>query len=156
MQSTIISASFFEFHCKFWGILAFMVLFTFPLSASDGDILELHQKKFQWMINQQMDSLDQLLSEDVLYIHSNGWVEDKSEVLENIASGYLGYHKVKILEQAVRHFESTAVVTGKARFDVSLDGRPISLDLLYSETYFQANGKWLLVHRHSCQPTVKE
>nr|MBS0038244.1 nuclear transport factor 2 family protein [Saprospiraceae bacterium] len=122
-------------------------------AANDSlEVLQLHEKKFEWMILGNLDSLSNLLAEDVMYVHSNGWVENKSEILENIESGHLTYRQVDIEEQAIRFYGSVAIVKGLAEFQVALDGNPITLDLLYSETYHLEDGKWRLVHRHACRP----
>lgn len=124
-------------------------------AANDSlEVLQLHEKKFEWMILENLDSLDALLAEDVLYVHSNGWVETKEEVLENIGTAHLSYHRVDIQSQSARIYGQTAIVTGLATFSVALDGNPITLDLLYSETYHRLRGQWKMVHRHACRPTA--
>lgn len=108
------------------------------------------------MIHLQLDSLESILADDMLYIHSNGWIEDKEEVIENLKSGHLAYHRVDIREQEVRYFDRVAIVTGKAEFHVSLDGNPLTIDLLYTEVYRRDSGHWLFIHRHSNRITVSE
>lgn len=36
-------------------------------------LLQLHEKKFRWMIEKKNDSLSSMLDERLLYIHSSGW-----------------------------------------------------------------------------------
>lgn len=112
---------------------------------------KLHRDKFIWMIERQTDSLLKYLHEDALYIHSNGWVENKKEVIENIRSGKLTYRNVDIKENTCRVDGQTAVITGKAIFFVSLDGKDIDIPLLYTEVYSLHGGQPRLFSRHACR-----
>lgn len=61
--------------------LALILLSTLQLSAqknkkenkaSEIAILKLHQKKLDWMVNKQYGSLQMVLENQLLYVHSNG------------------------------------------------------------------------------------
>lgn len=103
------------------------------------------------MVTKNVDSLALLLHENVSYIHSNGWLENKKEVLDNIRTEKLRYHDINIQESKCVISGKTAVVTGKALFAVSLDGKPIDISLLYTEVYSLENKTVKLVARHACR-----
>lgn len=111
----------------------------------------LHLKKFKWLTDKQIDSLTTLLHDDVFYIHSNGWQEYKSEVIENIKSGKLNYSDVKVHESHVRIMDKTAVVTGKGTFYVTMDGKPYEFNLFYTEVYVIFGTRIQLISRHACK-----
>ena len=115
------------------------------------DILKLHQTKFRWYQEKKLDSIAFLLHPDVNYIHSNGWVEHKSEVIENIQSGKLIYTNVEVLNADVTISENTAIVLGSGIFSVSLNDKPIVIKLLYTEVYTSINKNPQLIHRHACR-----
>lgn len=114
-------------------------------------ILKWHEVKFRWMAEKNTDSLSVLLDDDVQYIHSNGWTETKSEVLNNITSGYLTYHSVDIRKATIRQYEKCFIVTGEGLFRVSLKDKPIDIELLYTEIYTVSGHEIKLVHRHACK-----
>ncbi len=120
-------------------------------SETSENILHLHERKFQWMVNNQLDSLHILLDENVKYIHSNGWIETKTEVIENIKNKKLIYHSVKIVEANVEQHAHTFVITGKGHFSVSLNGKFIEIPLLYTEVYVKKLSGIHLIHRHACR-----
>lgn len=132
-------------------IFAMSILHCSQMYASDP-LLELHRSKFNWMVEEQLDSLDAVLSNDLKYIHSNGWIETKAEVLGNIRSGHLGYREVMIEEEDVRYYGETGIITGRGLFRVALDGDPLEIELLYTEIYHKKDGRWKLVQRHACRP----
>ena len=112
-------------------------------------VLELSRKKFDWLINKQYDSLEKSLDDRVQYIHSNGWIQNKKEIMEDARSGKLVYQKVTIKESAVRLYDKTAIVTGLGMFEGMNSGTAFSLDLRYTETYVKAGSRWKLASRHS-------
>lgn len=112
-------------------------------------ILDLSKKKFQWMITMNYDSLEPVLDERMIFIHSNGWGETKTEFIQDIKSGKLIYTSINVLEASVRLYPGSAVIIGRGKFNVKLDGKDLEFDLKYTEFYVQKNGKWLLASRHS-------
>ncbi len=114
-------------------------------------INNLHLKKFKWMEEKHFDSLSTLLHENVHYIHSNGWKETKEELLHNIQSNKLSYQGVTIQESEVRIEGNTGIVTGKGTFNVSLDGKPMEIQLYYTEVYVITENGIRLMSRHACR-----
>jgi len=112
-------------------------------------VIALHQKKFDFMISKQFDSLSLLLDADLKYIHSNGWVESKEDLLANLRSEKLVYKQVTVSETKVNLTHHVAIVSGKGLFSVILENQKLEIPLMYSEIYVKQKGKWLLLHRHS-------
>jgi hypothetical protein len=112
-------------------------------------IIALHQKKFDFMISKQFDSLSLILDADLKYIHSNGWVESKEDLLANLKSDKLVYKQVLVSETKVTLTNHVAIVSGKGLFSVILENVKIEIPLMYSEIYVKKRGKWLLLHRHA-------
>lgn len=66
-------------------LLGFLLVSFVSFGQKDETTVDqLHRKKFNWLINKNYDSLNQLLHEQVNYIHSNGWVQTKKEVIEDL------------------------------------------------------------------------
>jgi hypothetical protein len=116
-----------------------------------ADILKLHQTKFRWFQEKKLDSIAYILHADVNYIHSNGWVEHKSDVIENIQSNKLTYSNVEVLRADVTISDNTAIVLGTGMFSVSLNDKPIVIKLLYTEVYTNIDKSPQLIHRHACR-----
>ena len=136
-------------------ICLFFVWSTFIFGQAENpyerELINLHQKKFRWMESMQLDSLSDLLADDVYYIHSNGWKESKSEVLENLMTGKLRYDKVTVMESDCRIFGDMAVITGKGIFNVRMQGAPLEIQLYYTEVYSLTGNSPQLVSRHACK-----
>lgn len=118
-------------------------------SATEKFVLKLHEAKFRWMVNKRLDSLNNILDERVQYVHSNGWVQNKKEVIEDIRSGKLTMTNVKVSEAKARVYKGFVIVNGKGVFSVVMDGKPLDIVLLYTEVYAKRQNGWLLVSRHA-------
>ena len=118
-------------------------------SATEKYVLKLHETKFRWMVNKRLDSLATILDERVQYIHSNGWIQNKKEVIEDIRSGKLTMTKIVVSEAQARVYKGFVIVNGKGIFSVIMDGKPLDISLLYTEVYAKRQNGWLLVSRHA-------
>jgi hypothetical protein len=115
----------------------------------EQNIINLHKKKFDWLISKQHDSLAALFNDNIEYIHSNGWIENKTDIIADLKSGKLNYKRVEVSEAKVNLSKNVAILTGKGVFFVTMDNKDLEIKLLYSEVYIKEKGKWLLSHRHS-------
>ncbi len=118
-------------------------------SATEKFVLKLHEAKFRWMVNKRLDSLNNILDERVQYVHSNGWVQNKKEVIEDIRSGKLAMTNVKVSEAKARVYKGFVIVNGKGVFSIVMDSKPLDIVLLYTEVYAKRQNGWLLVSRHA-------
>lgn len=118
-------------------------------SAIEKLVLRLHEKKFRWMENKQFDSLKMILDERVVYVHSNGWVQNKTEITEDLKSGKLVMNSVVISEATARVYKGAVIVNGKGVFNVIVNGAAVEIPLLYTEVYVRKKEGWLLVSRHA-------
>ena len=134
---------------KFLYLLLIVPSLSFSQEKVEKHILHLSDKKFTWLINKQLDSLENLLDDNLMYIHSNGWIETKQEVLDNLRLGKLVYTGVKIEDAQVRMYKGAALVTGKGRFSGVNNGNAFDLNLLYTEVYVLNKKKWKLASRHA-------
>jgi hypothetical protein len=118
-------------------------------SVTEQFVLRLHEKKFQWMINKQADSLKMILDERIVYVHSNGWQQNKKEILDDLSSGKLIMNNVTVTEAKARVYKGAVIVNGKGKFEVVVDGKAMAIDLLYTEVYAKKKNGWVLVTRHA-------
>ena len=73
------------------------------------ELIDLHKKKFSWLINRNYDSLQVLLDEKLLYIHSNGLTESKADVVSNLKNEIISYTRSDVTEAQVRMFGNSAI-----------------------------------------------
>ncbi|HWA33456.1 MAG TPA: nuclear transport factor 2 family protein [Cyclobacteriaceae bacterium] len=118
-------------------------------SRLEQAVLDLSKRKFDWLINKQYDSLNALLDDKLEYVHSNGWVQTKADVINDTRSGSMVYQSVDIKEANARAYNNDAViVTGTGTFS-GIHGQPFTILLHYTEVYIKLGNRWKLASRHS-------
>ena len=110
---------------------------------------KLATQKFQWMLEGKQDSLAWILDDGLRYIHSNGLVQTREDVIKDIKSGRVTYQSIDISEVAARIFDRTAVVVGKGKFVGATAGTTFSVNLLFTEVFVWKSKGWKLVSRHA-------
>ncbi|MBX2895952.1 MAG: nuclear transport factor 2 family protein [Cyclobacteriaceae bacterium] len=109
---------------------------------------QLHRKKFTWLIQKKLDSLNWLMHDQAHYIHSNGWVQTKKEVVDDLVSDKLNYTSIEVVESSVTVHQNTAVVSGKGYFrGLMPDKSEFNLSLFYTEVYVRVGKEWKLLNR---------
>jgi hypothetical protein len=87
-------------------------------------VLGLEEQRCNATIQRDVAALEPLLADDLTYTHSSGRVETKAAFLEAIRAGNPRYHRIERSDVVVRVYEdAVAVVTGLARFTVTLNGQ---------------------------------
>lgn len=109
------------------------------------------RKKFEWMIQKNIDSLVLVMHDEVRYIHSNGWLESKNEMMDNLRSGKLAYRNIQVIKSEAKIYKNTGTVVGEGIFSVSLNNQPLEIHLLFTEVYITSRSGWQCISRHACK-----
>lgn len=118
-------------------------------TAQEQQIILLSKKKFEWLVTKNIDSLKIVLDDQIRYVHSNGWIQTKQEVLDDVVSGKLNYQEVVVTEASVRLYPDMAILIGKGKFSGIVNKNPFTMSLLYTEVYVKRGTKWKLASRHA-------
>ena len=104
------------------------------------EIIDLSKKKWDWMANKNVDSLNVLFDDKSMFIHMGGsW--GKTQELATIKSGGIWYKKAEVYAVAVNMFGNTAILLN----DIDLVGSRRKRDPFMVTGYIQktANGDGL-------------
>ena len=118
-------------------------------TTQEQQLIQLSKKKFEWLIAKNIDSLKIVLDDHTQYVHSNGWIQTKQEVLDDVVNGKLNYQEVLVTEANVRLYPDMAILIGKGKFSGIVNKSLFTMDLLYTEVYVKKGTKWLLASRHA-------
>jgi hypothetical protein len=129
-------------------LLFIALLCTLPVFGQQ-DILvkasrDLHQKL---VLNDP--KLASVLDENLSYGHSNGWIESKENVIQDLASGKLKY--VDIKEDSITSVaeKDLGYIRFVAEMTLEMDGKPMTLRLKVLEVWRKKNGSWKLFARQA-------
>lgn len=94
--------------------------------------------------------IDLLLDNNINYVHSNGLIQTKAEVIRSVVSGQHDYRKINPRNIRFRLIGQGAVINMEAEVSLFLDGKPLELDLQIMQIWMkQDNDEWKLVARES-------
>ena len=137
--------------------LAFGVLFTANLwlavstdSAARPDSAEAEVRAAEIartaaLIERDIPALENLVGDDLTYVHASGQLDTKSSFLDAIRSGELRYHVWQPKKMNVRVVGDAAVVNGVYFVRVSnptVRKDPIEMDVFFLTVYAHRNGRW--------------
>ena len=93
--------------------------------------------------------LKHLLGDDLLYGHSNGWVQTRKDIIADLFNGKLTYKTINTKEESSTIDGSSAAVRSTAEVDCIMEGKPISLKLKVLQVWIWKNKHWELFARQS-------
>ena len=92
---------------------------------------EFEKKRYQSIIDKNIDWLEINFDEEYTHIHSNGLIEDKQEYLKNINSDNIDFQEMKPLKCMVKEKGSFIFITGLSNFKLIYFEEFLDLKLAY-------------------------
>jgi hypothetical protein len=106
----------------------------------------LERDRFRAMVDGNGQLLDELLSENVSFVHTNGKRETKRQFIDAITAGRRRYRQIEIQSQDVLLVgRETCVVTGRALVEMEANNGALLFPIAYTAIQTQQDGQWRLV-----------
>jgi ketosteroid isomerase-like protein len=132
-----------KYHLLF---LAMFILGSCTDPVSEEFILDLERERFKAMTEGNVQVLDQLISDDLYYVHSNGDVDSKESFIGGIREGARNYGNIVMDETKTRIYGDAAIINGLCTYERNnADGSPNNLQLKYTSVYANTAGSWKFV-----------
>ena len=116
----------------------------FSQSKKQLKLEALERQRFEAMTTKNIALLQEMLSDDLTYLHSNGLLENKQQHLNNISTGYLTYSTLQPETMAVRVHGRSAIGNGIVHVTGIVNGKPFDIRLRYTDVYIKKKRKWRL------------
>lgn len=115
---------------------------------------ELENRRLGLMIDADVNKFAGLLSEDVVYVHSSGFTDDKASYLKKFRDGAFIYHSAVLqLEKVSALGENGFMATGSVQMDATVGGVLKHLHTLLLVVWRKESGTWrLLGHQTTSLP----
>jgi hypothetical protein len=130
-------------------ILLFISTGTF---AQDMAALDGASDRFdKALLNKDSVALKQLVSDKIAYGHSNGWIESKRELIDDLYNGIITYKKISKADNDTKvTFEgNTASIRSNVDIDAVMEGKLLSFKLKVLQVWVWKNKHWELFARQS-------
>jgi hypothetical protein len=106
----------------------------------------LERDRFRAMVDGNGELLDALLSDSVVYVHTNGKRESKQQFIDGITAGRRRYRQIEIQSQDVLTVGSeTCIVTGRALIEMEANSGALLFPIAYTAIQTQEAGHWRLI-----------
>ena len=120
----------------------------------DSSPLQAEQQFFASLIRADVQRLDSILGDNFLLIDvMTGSEITKSALLAVLGSGQLKFETIDPLEQRMRTYGETAVVTGRTQMSGRFQENPFTASSRYTHVYVKAQPQWRLVSAQGTQIT---
>ena len=76
-------------------------------------------------------------------------METKADFIASVNSGKITYQEMSPVQQSLRRFGKTAVITGLVQVRGLYQGQAFDIELYYTSIYRKERGNWLLINWQS-------
>jgi hypothetical protein len=106
----------------------------------------LERERFRAMVDGDGTSLDQLLSDNATFVHTNGKRETKQQFIDAITAGRRRYRQIEIQSQDVLPVGSDAwVISGRVLIEMEANNGALLFPVAYTAIQTQEGGQWRLI-----------
>lgn len=131
--------------------LFFLSLFVFAQVDSIGLQVAL-QKLDKALIQKDEPVLQSVLHENISYGHSNGWVQNKNDVLSDFKSGKLVYNLIESTSVTILDIaENLATVKMNSNAEGFVNGNAFNLKMHVMQVWLKTKKGWQLYARQSAK-----
>ncbi|APS40789.1 hypothetical protein AO058_11340 [Salegentibacter sp. T436] len=128
---------------------AFLVLNGIGATAQNTDkeqkMIELSEKKWEWMADKDADKLEDLFHDKSQFVHMGGsWGKDRE--VEVIRSGGIHYKKADIHEVSADIIGNTAIVSSRITLLAVVGGNEVTNPFIATEVYVKEGKDWKLAN----------
>lgn len=110
-------------------------------AISPDEAVKAEDARYAAQMNDDFATMDKLIADDLVYIHSSSVVDNKQTYIESMRSGMVKYRSMKRSDVTVRSFGCVATITGLGNFDVRLNDKELSIELRFHSVWAKRNGK---------------
>src|SRR3954454_6754246 len=88
--------------------------------AVEEELRALSQAKWRWATSGELDRLEDLFDDELVFVHLNGYITSKAEWMGELRSGHFVYERIEPQETSARALgEDAGVVVGRGTFTVN-------------------------------------
>ncbi len=113
------------------------------MPANAEIVIDLDRKRMAAMARQDYATVEEILADDLVYVHSSAALDSKQSFVANMQSGNTVYLSAEPSGVEAKDLGDTVVLTGTARMHVSSAGTPMpAFRIRFIDVYARRGGKW--------------
>lgn len=119
------------------------------MSAALEPVRRAEEARREALLLGNTEALAALLSESLVYVHTNGAIDSKKDVVQKLSSGTLGYLSIAEQHAACVAVDRQALFVSSCDMDVIVRGVPKRLECLTTGLWALEGSQWRLVYYRS-------
>src|SRR4029077_3074048 len=97
------------------------------MAGNGQKIIEIHRQRMEAIPKKDLDKLNELIGDDLVYTHSSARLDTKQSLIGNMESGSTVYTSVVPSDVKAQDLGDTVVLTGSRKLNVLWPGGPKKL-----------------------------
>jgi len=115
------------------------------MAGNGQTVIDLDKKRMTAMAQKDLATLNDLISNDLVYTHSSARLDTKQSLIGNMESGSTVYTSVVPSDVKAVDCGDTVILTGSCRISVMSGGKPNSFGVRFTDVWANKGGKWQMV-----------
>ena len=115
------------------------------MTDDEKAVLAAEDRRYQAMLDGDLETLDALCADELSYTHSNGVRDTKAEYFGKLREGYYVYHRIDHPVERVEVVGDTAIVVGRMTADLDVGGTRKTIDNLALAVWTRTAEGWRLL-----------
>jgi len=111
--------------------------------STEQQLIKTNEELVGAEVRRDMTVLNDLFTDNYVHVHTNGWVESRTDFLNDFKSGKRIYHSVDLTNVHTNLYDKTALIMGNAHVRSSSGGEKDNLNRFLA-VWVQERGKWRL------------
>lgn len=117
---------------------------TAQAAAAEDEILKAEKSWAAAVVSRDYTALDRVMHDQLIYAHSTGAIETKSEYIDRLKSGAQRYDAIEHHTTTVKMHGDAAVAHSKVVMKGESGGRPFDNQLMMIHLWIKKDGRWQL------------
>ena len=114
------------------------------MTDDEKAVLAADDRRYQAMLDGDLEALDALCADELSYTHSNGVRDTKAEYFGKLREGYYVYHRIDHPVERVEVAGDAAMVVGRMTADLTSGGVRKTIDCLATAVWTRSGSGWRL------------
>lgn len=103
--------------------------------VTEDEALAAEDARYAAQTSDDFGSLQKLIGDDLVYIHSSALVDTKASYIDTQKAGTVKYRVMRRSDVKVRTFGCVAIITGLGNFDVTVKGEDLAVEIRFHSVW---------------------
>ena len=115
------------------------------MAGNGQTVIDLDKKRMNAMAQKDLATLNELISNDLVYTHSSARLDTKQSLIGNMEGGSTVYTSVVPSDVKALDCGDTVILTGSCKISVMSGGKPNSFGVRFTDVWANKGGKWQMI-----------